>query len=112
MYTDKIRVARRIIETYFNLDLETKCRTRSFIIARQFYYKWVRENTPMSLLEVSNSLPKLRQDHTTIIHAVKEFEDKVVLERDYLRRWQAVRGYIDLRTGNVYDEEYLVINAS
>lgn len=108
----KILSARQEIEKYFNLNLEAKSRKRSAVIARQFYYYWMRSNTFLSFKGIANTLQYLKQDHSTVIHAINDFKDKSIIEKEYRLQWKEVLENIDKATGNIIDEENLVLNAS
>lgn len=106
------KMARQVIEHYFNLNLEVKSRKRKAVIARQFYYYWMRSNTFLSLQGIANSLKYLHQDHSTVVHAINDFKDKSIVEKEYRKQWKEVLELIDKATGKVIDEENLILNAS
>lgn len=107
-----ITIARQAIQDHFGFNIEIRKRTRKYVIARQYYYRWMKDNTPMSLEEIGGTLPSLSQDHSTIIHALKEFDDKMLLETEYRMGWHDIMAKINRLTGKVFDEEFLILNAS
>lgn len=73
---EKISKVQEIINSHFGVDISVKTRKREVVQARQFYYKWLKVNTNLSLLSMGKTLP-LKQDHSTIHNALDAFEDNM-----------------------------------
>jgi chromosomal replication initiation ATPase DnaA len=91
------RHVRWAFNDYFGVNINTHERKRETVKARQMYYKYLRIHTCLSLREIGLTLD-LKQDHSTLIHAIEEFDEKVVHERDYRTDWIKVTEKIKSNT--------------
>lgn len=89
---DKIKVAYLVICRMFYGDIALKTRKIEMVRGRQFFYNYVRKKTNLSLnamaevlFNFSQNSPKLKtiQDHTTIIHALEEFDKFYLIDKKY-----------------------------
>ena len=75
---------RTIIENvcnYFNLetvDLESKCRNRNLVVARQLAMYFIKKYTNLTLLKIGQLFGN--RDHTTVIHSINTIEDFIYIK--------------------------------
>lgn len=77
-----VAIASEIICSYYGFDIDAKGRNPLLVTARQHYYYFLKKHTAMSLSEIGSTL-YIDQDHSTIIHAIKSFEDHYAMEPKY-----------------------------
>jgi hypothetical protein len=86
-YSDD-EVVNRLIDS-INQVLETniriKSRTSTIVKGRQFFYHYMRENTALSLKEIASKL--LIQDHSTVINAIRMYENHHIFDKCYKREY-------------------------
>jgi chromosomal replication initiation ATPase DnaA len=84
-------IINKLIES-INLVLETNIRIKSreatIVKGRQFFYNYMRENTSLSLKEIARKL--MLQDHSTVIHGIKTFDNHYVFDKVYKRQYDKV----------------------
>lgn len=70
----------------FIVDISRKCRQKDYVTGRQYYYRYLKDNTMLSLEKIAYSLSLhggIIQDHATVIHALHEFNDFYTIEKQY-----------------------------
>lgn len=89
---DNIKAAYLVLCRMFYGDISLKSRKREMVQGRQFFYNYVRLNTKLSLSEMSHRLCQMSlnphglkniQDHSTVIHALEEFEKFYIMDKKY-----------------------------
>lgn len=91
---EKIKIVKETINAHFGVDISLKSRKREVVMARQFYYKWMKENTNYTLIGMGATLP-LKQDHTTIRWAIECFNDKMDMYGEIDVEWDEVNKKIN-----------------
>lgn len=81
--------ARIVFNNYFGVDINKKVRTRYTITARQMYYRYLKDNTCLSHYQIGKTLD-IAQDHSTVTHALGEFNDKMETEAKYREDWMKI----------------------
>lgn len=81
-------VVHAVIEGMFKVDINTKCSKREYVTGRQYYFKYLSDNTLMSYNDISRTLPKLTIDHTRISKAIKKFKWYFNSEQKYREDYQ------------------------
>lgn len=112
---EKISTARDIINKHFKVSISEKSRKREVVMARQFYYKWIKENTNLSLGSMGKTL-KLKQDHSSVIHAINTFDSLMFMyPKSYGLEWVSVKEKINKKIEQVQireDEFSMAFNPS
>ena len=88
-YSDLVQV----FNQFFCLDMHIRLRTREIVIARQMYYKFLSIHTELSLQSMARTL-MCGHDHSTIIHALDEFDNKIKIERPYAYTWEKLNKFL------------------
>lgn len=68
---DKLRLAYKICNAVFELDLKKRDRKRNYVYARACYFVLARKYTFCSLEEIGGFIDR---HHATVIHSTKEFK--------------------------------------
>jgi len=80
----KVDAIKNIVNTYYNIEVNSKLKTDQLVKARAICYKILKEECHMSYTFIGFSFNK---NHATIIHAIKEikwmFKSDKQMERDY-----------------------------
>ena len=99
MIQEKVRAIKNLINSHYEIDIESKTRTYTYVKARAMAYTLMREKCLMSYTNIGLSF---RKNHATILHAVKEFpfmrKWDPELDRDYqaiLVLWEGEMGEYD-----------------
>lgn len=108
----ELLTARNIIERHFGVDLDVKGRESDRIQARQYYFKWARENTTASYKYISCTLHMIKPHHTSIISAINRFDGYFETDKKYRQDYWNICAQISRATKQTFDEENLVLNAS
>lgn len=85
-----------IIDTYLNVDIEKNTRKIETVEGRRMYYKYLRNNTRMSLISIGKSLQNSKRDHTTVIHALELHKDLCDFDKAYAKRYEDVKKTINI----------------
>jgi len=77
-----------------NIDLlKQKNRKRELVTARHFCYHFLRKNTCMSLVSISNYF---QQDHTTVLHGVQKIQGFIdIKDEDTLVHISTINGMLN-----------------
>lgn len=96
MNQEKVKAIKQMINSHYEIDIDSKNRTYLYVKARALAYTLLREKCLMSYTSIGLSF---RKNHATIMHAIKEFpfmrKFDPELERDYkniLCLWQGEEG--------------------
>ena len=80
----KVDAIKNIVNTYYNIQVNSKIKTDRLVKARAICYKILKEDCNMTYSFIGFSF---RRNHATIIHALKEiewmFKSDKQMERDY-----------------------------
>lgn len=92
MYKSKVeqslqRALADTVNDYFNLDIHSKCREVSYVMARSIYYAILRE-LGYGYSAIAKSLDK---NHATIIHSLKTLDDLMSYDKNLKHDFQVVR---------------------
>ncbi len=75
----------KAVTEYYGMDisyLRIKGRNRTVVQARYIMCYLLRKHTAMSLIDIAKCLSPGINDHTTVIHGVKEIKDQLSLKHD------------------------------
>jgi chromosomal replication initiation ATPase DnaA len=85
------QLSNMLIES-INQILEVNIRMRSrkgeIVKGRQFYYSWMKDNTILSLKSIGQKL--FIQDHSTVINAIKNFNDRMQFDKKYRLEYEMI----------------------
>ncbi len=79
---------KQAIRKVLDCDLMTNSRRQEVVKARQFYYYYMRENTTLSLKAISRKV--YNQDHSTVLNALKCFDDRWHFDKGYKQDYELV----------------------
>ncbi len=80
-----LRLQNAIFNVMF-VDVLEKTRRIEVIKARYIYYKYMKENTNRSLKAIALN----GQDHSTVIHALNEFDNLIRFDKEYQQQYKEV----------------------
>ncbi len=99
MNQEKVKAIKQMINSHYEIDIDSKNRTYLYIKARALAYTLLREKCLMSYTAIGTAF---RKNHATVLHAVKEFpfmrKFDAQLERDYkniIILWEGEEGEYD-----------------
>ena len=78
-----------VINEYFNVEIDVKVRQGNYVRGRVIYYFILRSSTPMSYMDISNTL-NTRHNHASIIHAIQNHHDWMEYDRQYKKDFNAI----------------------
>ena len=119
----KVDAIKNIVNTYYNIEVNSKIKTDRLVKARAICYKILKEECCMTYSFIAYSFQK---NHATIMHAVKEikwmFKSDKQMERDYrniLALWlEESADYVELKPTelkkqlNILQEQNKMLNLS
>ena len=82
------------INDYYHIDIKSHSRERNFVQGRFFFYKYMREHTTLSLNVLSTFI--FNQHHSTVIHALKKFDDLHKTDRQFRQDYNEIISKIQL----------------
>jgi hypothetical protein len=101
-----IKVAKKVVEDYFSLNLNKRTREKQYIIARSYFYKLLRDNTKMTLSRIGKEFNK---NHATVLHSVNQLEGYIeydhYIETEYLSLNSIFLDSVDMEFLNKYDSD-------
>lgn len=101
-----IKIARKVVEGYFSLNLNKRTREKQYIIARSYFYKLLRDNTKMTLSLIGKEFDK---NHATVLHSINKLEGYIeydhYIETEYLSLNSMFLDYIDVEFLSKYDSD-------
>ncbi len=87
----EIEYLKRLVEEKTGVNIGVKTRKREVVFARRMYYKLFREfYKKTSLHSIGQTLP-LKQDHTTVLHQINQFEIDYAQDKLFRRRYNSIR---------------------
>jgi len=75
-----------VLNQMFKTDIAKNSRNETVIKGRQFFYFYMKNNTKLSLQAISKKL--IAQDHSTVINAIKRFEEYSDYDKVYVSEYK------------------------
>ena len=73
----------RTVCDHFGIDIQNKTRRRNYVDGRRIYFKILKELNPVrSLNSIAISLDRIKFDHATVLHHLKEIDYFLGIEKD------------------------------
>lgn len=69
---------KELVCNYFNLDITRKTRKRPYVEARAYYYRLMRQNTPLSLEQIGQ---EVNRDHASVLHGMRSLYNWMQTDR-------------------------------
>jgi chromosomal replication initiation ATPase DnaA len=82
------------INEYYHIDIKSHSRERNFVQGRFFFYKYMREHTTLSLKVLATFI--CNHDHSTVIYALKKFDDLHKTDRQFRQDYNEIISKIQL----------------
>jgi chromosomal replication initiation ATPase DnaA len=82
------------INEYYHIDIKSNSRERNFVQGRFFFYKYMREHTTLSLKVLATFI--CNHDHSTVIYALKKFDDLHKTDRQFRQDYNEIISKIEL----------------
>jgi chromosomal replication initiation ATPase DnaA len=82
------------INDYYHIDIKGHSRERNFVQGRFFFYKYMREHTTLSLKVLATFISN--QHHSTVIYALKKFDDLHKTDRQFRQDYNEIISKIQL----------------
>jgi chromosomal replication initiation ATPase DnaA len=82
------------INEYYHIDIKNLSRERNFVQGRFFFYKYMREHTTLSLKVLATFISN--QHHSTLIYALKKYEDLYKIDRQFRNEYNEIISKIEL----------------
>jgi chromosomal replication initiation ATPase DnaA len=82
------------INEYYHIDIKSHSRERNFVQGRFFFYKYMREHTTLSLKVLATFISN--QHHSTLIYALKKYEDLYKIDRQFRNEYNEIISKIEL----------------
>ena len=76
------------INQILEVNIRIRCRKGEIVKGRQFYYSWMKDNTILSLKSIGQKL--FIQDHSTVINAIKNFNDRMKFDKKYRLEYEMI----------------------
>jgi len=89
-----IQRVKDIINREFNVDIDVQIRHRDVIDARSMYYRYMRDNTLMSLQKIAKTLDT-NHDHATLYNSLNRHDDNVVFDKVYKAKYELILSKIN-----------------
>ena len=87
----EIEYLKRLVEEKTGVNMGVKTRKREVVFARRMYYKLFREfYKKTSLHSIGQTLP-LKQDHTTVLHQINQFEIDYAQDKLFRKKFDSIR---------------------
>jgi chromosomal replication initiation ATPase DnaA len=84
-----IQKVKDVINNEFGLDIDVKIRQRDVIDARSMYYRYLRDNTLMSLTSIANTL-ETNHDHSTLCNSLNKHDDNMNYDKVYRGKYEII----------------------
>lgn len=81
--TDLKDMVYKLLCEQYGIDISVRTRELIYVRARAIYFYYLKMNTKYSLKKLGSSLPNLQLDHSTVIHAVRVFEDEFETSKSF-----------------------------
>ncbi len=72
------------VNSVLNTDIRLQNRKFLPVKGRQMYYKFMKDNTPLSL----NAMALMGQDHSTVLHAIATFDDRYLTDKVFRSEYE------------------------
>lgn len=83
-----------IINEYYQIDIRSTSRERNYVQGRFFFYRYMRTHTTLSLKVLATFI--CNHDHSTVIHALKKFEDLHNTDKQFRHDYNQIISKIEL----------------
>jgi chromosomal replication initiator protein len=83
-----------VINEYYHIDIRSTSRERNFVQGRFFFYRYMRTHTTLSLKVLATFI--CNQDHSTVIHALKKFDDLYNTDKQFRHDYNEIINKIEL----------------
>jgi hypothetical protein len=84
---------RNLVESYYNLDLSSKSRTRPNVEARAIYYTLIKSKIKSSLYDIGRGV---NRNHATVIHGLKLCEMLMETDEKFRNDYNLLKDRLDL----------------
>jgi chromosomal replication initiation ATPase DnaA len=82
------------INDYYHIDIKSHSRERNYVQGRFFFYKYMRQHTTLSLKVLATFISN--QHHSTLIYALKKYEDLYKIDRQFRNEYNEIISKIEL----------------
>lgn len=90
------KTVKSIIDSIVGIDIEHSTRRVSVVDGRRMYYRYLRDHTRMSLVDIGLSLENSKRDHTTVIHSINTHMNICDVDKMYAKRYEDVKNTINI----------------
>jgi chromosomal replication initiation ATPase DnaA len=97
-----IQKVKDVINNEFGIDIDVQIRRRDVIDARSMYYRYLRDNTLMSLQKIASTLA-MNHDHATLYNALNKHDDNMNYDKVYKAKYEIILAKIE-QLKNFQDE--------
>jgi len=84
-----IQKVKDVINNEFGLDIDVQIRRRDVIDARSMYYRYLRDNTLMSLQKIAGTLA-MNHNHATLYNALNKHDDNMNYDKVYRGKYEII----------------------
>ena len=84
-----IQKVKDVINNELGIDIDVKIRQREVIDGRSMYYRYLRDNTLMSLTSIANTLETMH-DHSTLCNALNKHDDNMNYDKFYRNKYETI----------------------
>jgi chromosomal replication initiation ATPase DnaA len=84
-----IQKVKDVINNELGIDIDVKIRQREVIDGRSMYYRYLRDNTLMSLTSIANTL-ETAHDHSTLCNALNKHDDNMNYDKFYKNKYEMI----------------------
>jgi len=84
-----IQKVKDVINNILGIDIDVKIRQREVIDGRSMYYRYLRDNTLMSLTSIANTLETMH-DHSTLCNALNKHDDNMIYDKIYKSNYENI----------------------
>ena len=84
-----IQKVKDVINNELGIDIDVKIRQREVIDGRSMYYRYLRDNTLMSLMSIANTL-ETAHDHSTLCNALNKHDDNMNFDKFYKYKYETI----------------------
>jgi chromosomal replication initiation ATPase DnaA len=84
-----IQKVKDVINNEFGVDIDVQIRQRDVIDARSMYYRYVRDNTLMSLQKIAGTLA-MNHNHATLYNALNKHDDNMNYDKVYRAKYEII----------------------
>lgn len=81
---------------FFCVDINLRSRKREVVIARQMYYRFMKNATDLSIQFIAKTLA-CGHDHSTVLHSLQEFDYKYEVEKKYRQQWNRLISFLEAK---------------